>query len=74
MAADGEVSVGLALAAWLSEEVDLESKRRCDLCGEPINWENPNCEAAEMWDPTKPDENSVICHADCGLNAGLELA
>jgi hypothetical protein len=28
---------------------------------------------AEMYDPTK-EEDSVFCHASCGLAAGMELA
>lgn len=71
---DRDVTVGLAFSAFLGETVDPEDKNRCDLCGEPIDWASPLCEAAEMYDPEKPDEDSVICHGECGLNAGLSVA
>lgn len=44
---------------------------RCELCGEIIR---PTDEAAEMFDPAQPDDESVVCHADCGLSRGYEVA
>jgi hypothetical protein len=39
-------------------------------CGEPAD-----AEMAEMYDPSWPDDRpSVFCHAQCGIDAGLELA
>lgn len=43
---------------------------RCDICGEAIR---PNGEMAEMYDPIAGG-HSVICHADCGLALGFEVA
>jgi hypothetical protein len=54
---------------------------RCEICGE---WIKPHEEQAEMYDPIAVDlsgpfidyiEGMVfICHAQCGLNKGLEVA
>lgn len=41
----------------------------CELCGEP-QFELDD-DLAEMYKPGSP---SVLCHAQCGLDAGLELA
>lgn len=46
----------------------------CGICGEPIRWSDPRCEAAEMYDPADPEKDSVVCHAECGIAAGLEVA
>jgi len=49
----------------------------CEICGEhikasaPGDWLEP---VGEFWDPTKPEEGSVIAHAECGLSRGLEVA
>ena len=43
---------------------------RCELCGERFYATD---ERAEMYDPTK-DEQSVLCHAQCGLSRGMEVA
>jgi len=42
----------------------------CDLCHEPISDED---EMAEMFTPNQ-DAPSVICHAACGLQQGMEVA
>lgn len=47
---------------------------RCGICGEALRWESPYEEAAEMYDPTKPDEPSVVCHGQCGIDRGLQVA
>jgi hypothetical protein len=47
----------------------------CDICGEPLG--GPNAEVAEMFDPECTDmnvSNHVICHAQCGIDRGLEVA
>jgi hypothetical protein len=48
---------------------------RCEICGEKFR---PNDERAEMYlpasDGTVGDGESVICHADCGLSRGFEVA
>lgn len=43
----------------------------CDICGESIAFSD---EHAEMYDPKNPSSDSVVCHADCGLGRGLEIA
>lgn len=53
-----------------------DPRPRCELCGEPIK---PNGEMAEMYDPTVPydpavGEDATICHAECGLARGMEIA
>lgn len=42
----------------------------CQICGEAFK---PADERAEMYDPSL-DEASVICHAQCGLWRGYEVA
>lgn len=42
----------------------------CELCGEPLG----RVDVAEMYDPDKPDEDSVLVHYDCGAGEGLILA
>jgi hypothetical protein len=44
----------------------------CDICGEPLDPDND--EQAEMFNPNNPDAATVICHAQCGLNQGMEIA
>jgi hypothetical protein len=50
-------------------------RNRCEICGEAIKNHE---EAAEMARPDDGDIGehfpSVICHAQCGLNKGLEVA
>ena len=48
-----------------------EPEIMCDLCGDGITEDD---ESAEMYDTTNPDGPSVICHAQCGLNQGMEIA
>lgn len=58
---------------------------RCELCGELFD---ENSQRAEMYDPSEAEPDpvadnadfhgfevkSVICHAECGLQKGLEVA
>jgi hypothetical protein len=44
---------------------------RCDICGELFD---DNSQKAEMFDPEEPTDESVICHAECGLQKGFEVA
>lgn len=47
----------------------------CGICGETIPRDKfgyPEVEVGEFWDPKAND--SVIAHAQCGLDAELELA
>ena len=47
----------------------------CGLCGEEIEtdeWGSYAEEAGEFWDESKGD--SVLAHAQCGLDAGMGLA
>lgn len=51
----------------------------CELCGEPLDGRGNG--TAEMYDPswltsieTLEDQDSVICHADCGLARGYDIA
>jgi len=49
----------------------------CGVCGELIDWNDPRpskSDAGEFWDPAKPEADSVIAHAECGLGAGLVIA
>ncbi len=54
----------------------------CQLCGEkmgfvmPDDWyEYGNEKCAEMYSPEWPeDSKSVICHAQCGIELGLDIA
>ena len=48
-----------------------EQMETCDICGEPIR---PNEEKAEMYDPDDDAAASLICHAQFGINNGLEVA
>lgn len=55
---------------------------RCGICGERFG---PNDERAEMYDPEQmiqiemgnvsdDEAESVLCHAQCGLSRGYEVA
>ena len=44
----------------------------CELCGEPLDGRGDG--TAEMYDPKDPAEDSLIVHAACGLEEGLEIA
>lgn len=46
------------------------TETHCEICGERFR---PNDEQAEMYDPDS-DAGSVICHAQCGLWKGFEVA
>lgn len=41
----------------------------CELCGEPITGNK-----AEMYDPSDQSKESVICHPECGLSEGYDIA
>lgn len=55
-------------------------KGDCDICGEPYDANDPRpsmSEVAEFCDPDREwdeHENSFVAHAQCGLDAGYELA
>lgn len=54
--------------------IDNEN-RHGDICGEPLDYDNPLIEIGEFYDPDQPlGSRHYICHADCGLSAGYELA
>lgn len=46
------------------------AEERCEICGEKFQ---PRDQVAEMYD-LDTDEGSVICHAECGLGRGYEVA
>ncbi|WP_160161187.1 hypothetical protein [Actinomadura sp. K4S16] len=50
-----------------------EDYRTCELCGERIKTDAHGFPIEEAGEFTKGDD-SVIAHAQCGLDAGLELA
>lgn len=41
----------------------------CDVCGERLDGD-----VAEMYDPAHPEDESLICHAECGIARGLSVA
>jgi hypothetical protein len=44
---------------------------QCGICGELMR----EGDIAEMYDPKLPSTSrSILCHPDCGLNDGLEIA
>jgi hypothetical protein len=45
---------------------------QCGVCGEIMDEES--MDLGEFWDPNSPDEESILAHADCGVNARLEVA
>jgi len=46
--------------------------QHCEICGERIRSDEA---MAEMYDPKAPATvDSVICHAECGLGKGYEVA
>lgn len=53
---------------WI--EVHKVADGECDLCGEPYSYLHD--EVGEFWD--KDADDSVIAHAQCGIDHGLELA
>lgn len=50
-----------------------ERDERCEICDELFKADD---ERAEMYDPVTMHEPpiSVVCHAQCGLNHGMEIA
>lgn len=66
----------------IKEEGEGEWRLNCQLCGEsigraPLNdpdfWEY-DTEVGEFYNPTKPEEDSVVAHAQCGIDAKMEIA
>jgi prepilin signal peptidase PulO-like enzyme (type II secretory pathway) len=55
---------------WEGSAMDLWGQEHCDICGEILK---PTDEVAEMYS-TGVVGGSVICHAQCGLSAGYEVA
>jgi hypothetical protein len=53
----------------MEDEREYES---CGICGEPMRMEKEEC--AEMFDVKNPYKEAVICHAQCGIDAGLVIA
>lgn len=53
-----------------SQLLDLFGRTTCEVCGERLD-DDGN---AEMYDPERPGNPSLIVHADCGINEGLEVA
>lgn len=54
---------------------NFEEPRDCDYCGETLDYNNPYLEIGEFYDPEQePGSKHYICHAECGLGAGYELA
>lgn len=60
---------------------DAGYPRDCELCGEELRLDEnglprlpelPGSEIGEFWNPNT--ESSVIAHAQCGIDARLELA
>lgn len=48
----------------------MSDEMTCELCGEGI----ADGDAAEMGDPNGAPDESVLCHAECGLSRGMECA
>lgn len=47
----------------------------CEICGERFSLADAERgDVAEMYDPAAADPDSKICHAECGLAAGMEIA
>lgn len=46
----------------------------CEICGEPYCTNGTRLSLAEVGEFVAPENNHVIAHAECGLNAGYELA
>ncbi len=59
------------IEAYLAMEGDPMTTKSCEICGEPLDGRGNG--EAEMYDPAEVRE-SVICHADCGLARGYEIA
>jgi hypothetical protein len=61
----------------MNNDIDPD-ETACDLCGEPCRPNSPlpsENEVGEFFDPDEPmGSKHYICHADCGLSYGLELA
>jgi len=47
---------------------ELFEKDECGVCGEGLAGD-----VAEMYDPAT-ESGSVVCHAECGVMAGLQIA
>ena len=46
----------------------------CDLCGEPYNQLSDKPSEADVAEYVDSNSNHVIAHAQCGIDAGLEMA
>lgn len=55
------------LDVFYADRREKANGQECDICGEPAD-----AEMGEFWDHNK--DTSVVAHAQCGLDAGLELA
>lgn len=51
-----------------AELLEMYGQLECELCGERLD-----DEVAEMYNPKVPVD-SVICHGQCGIDNGLEVA
>lgn len=54
-----------------------QNRGPCDICGEEIDYESPlpsKNEAGEFCDPADPGGKHYIAHAQCGIDAGFQLA
>lgn len=60
---------------------DVSDPKACEICGEAFRfdafgWYAPNEEVGEFWEPSEDETQgkSLIAHAQCGLDRGLETA
>lgn len=44
--------------------------KKCELCGEQVKEDHQ----AEMYDPAKPELESVFCHYECGFAREYKIA
>lgn len=49
----------------------MSKSESCELCGERMRASD---DKAEMWNPREPEQPSVVCHAECGIARGMEVA
>lgn len=61
-------------ARYEVDEYILQSHgtERCDVCGEPLAAGLGGI--GEFYEPRDPSKCSVVAHAQCGLDQGLEIA
>lgn len=57
---------------------EMWGRSTCELCGEPFKLPEENEQVGEFYDPAKAAiggaTGHVIAHAQCGIDAGLDLA